>query len=234
MHLTSNNGFCDSRCQWHVPQEKESSVQGLHWTKLTLKKNQLERTAAADAVWFIMSVNLSKLHSNLDGFYAKGYLDTWCTNVRPEWTDFLHRAFTCIIPTLLSKVSHFKNLCCSCHVLSQGNWLLGLGCRMRSIDKQHHFSQLLVFQHNFVWLSRKVSHSWLAMSVSLYKKRDFCSAIGLKWKSFGSNPKEALIGVTTSTLPVCLNSTQIHQRLKTGLETQSRHVEWTRVCVCVI
>ena len=48
-----------------------------------------------------MSENLKQLHAKLDHFYSEGYLQTWCSNVRQEWTEFLDRAFNIIIPNLL-------------------------------------------------------------------------------------------------------------------------------------
>ncbi|XP_040572252.1 phenylethanolamine N-methyltransferase [Lepeophtheirus salmonis] len=38
--------------------------------------------------------DLRSLHSKIDSYYAKGYLDTWCGNVRKEWSEFLNRFFT--------------------------------------------------------------------------------------------------------------------------------------------
>ena len=41
------------------------------------------------------------MHMDIDPFYAQGYLNCWCNNVRKEWAEFLDRAFTCIVPEIL-------------------------------------------------------------------------------------------------------------------------------------
>jgi len=51
-----------------------------------------------------MSENLKQLHSKVDKFYSNGYLQTWCGSVREEWTEFLDRIFSIIVPSLLPEV----------------------------------------------------------------------------------------------------------------------------------
>ena len=65
-----------------------------------------------------MSENLKQLHLKIDPFYARGYLQTWCENVRPEWTEFLSRVFAEIVPELLpDEVPQTST-----------RWLCDLGC----------------------------------------------------------------------------------------------------------
>merc|ERR1712156_1036491 len=37
--------------------------------------------------------DLSKLHSDIDRFYSKGYLACWCSIVRTDWSRFLAGVF---------------------------------------------------------------------------------------------------------------------------------------------
>ena len=47
------------------------------------------------------------MHRDIDPFYSKGYLNCWCSNVKKEWTEFLHRVFAQIIkPSFISKGSN--------------------------------------------------------------------------------------------------------------------------------
>ena len=48
-----------------------------------------------------MSENLKQLHERVDSFYAKNYLSTWCEQVRSEWTEFLSRVFSIVVPNLI-------------------------------------------------------------------------------------------------------------------------------------
>lgn len=66
----------------------------------------VEVMAAAPALSSFDS--LRGMHQKLDGFYARGYLSTWCESVRPEWTLFLHEVFTKDIPKLLPS-NHLKD-----------------------------------------------------------------------------------------------------------------------------
>lgn len=48
-----------------------------------------------------MSENLSKLHRSLDSYYSSNYLSSWCSSVKIEWTEFLDRAFSGTVPSIL-------------------------------------------------------------------------------------------------------------------------------------
>jgi hypothetical protein len=47
-----------------------------------------------------MSENLSKMHRDMDAYYSNSYLTSWCSNVKIEWTEFLDRAFSVILPSI--------------------------------------------------------------------------------------------------------------------------------------
>ena len=55
-----------------------------------------------------MSENLCKLHRQVDKFYSNSYLNTWCNDVKIEWTEFLDRAFRSIIPNILGEPNEIR------------------------------------------------------------------------------------------------------------------------------
>jgi len=69
---------------------------------------------------------LRRMHTTIDSYYPRMYLDIWAGEVRPDWSEFLDRVFLSDVPTLIGgEGGVVVDLGCGpsiCSIISASRW----------------------------------------------------------------------------------------------------------------